>query len=110
MDFSFIPRRLIQAKEDIMIQHPLEQEVALATPNEDLFKLITRLASLEKYQVKKNALALSNKDIQRVTSYLPVNHYRVDMTNLFDIFMYRSTEELCELLFDRWQDSFGNKD
>ncbi len=110
MDFSFIPRRLIQTKEDIAIQHPLEKEVALATPNEDLFKLITRLASLEKYQVKKNALALSNKDIQRVTSYLPVNHYRVDMTNLFDIFMYRSTEELCELLFDRWQDSFGNKD
>ncbi len=110
MDFSFTPRRLIQAREDIAIQHPLEREVVLATPDDDLYKLITRLAALEKYQVKKNALALSNKDVQRVTAYLPFNHYKVNMTNLFDIFMYRSTKELCELLYSQWQDSFSNKE
>lgn len=110
MDFSFTPRRLIQAREDIAIQHPLEHEVTLDAPDDDLFKLITRLASLEKYQVKKNALALSNKDMQRVTAYLPFNHYKVNMVNLFDIFMYRSTQELCQLLYSHWQDSYTNRD
>ena len=110
MNFSFVPRKLIQAREDIAIQHPIEHEVASITPDDDLYRLITRLASLEKYQVKKNALALSNKEMQKVTAYLPFNHYKVNMANLFDIFIYRSNQELCELLYSQWQDSFSNKE
>lgn len=110
MDFTYIPRRLIQAREDISIQHPLEREVTLSAPDDELYKLIMRLVSLKKYQVKKNALALSKKEIIRVTNYLPYNHYQINMTNLFEIFKYRSTQELCEILYGAWQDSYNNKD
>lgn len=69
MNYSFTPRRLMQSKEDIAIQHPLKRELSLIVPDDALFRLITRLVSLEKNQVKKNALALSLEDIQIDYSY-----------------------------------------
>ncbi|MCR5836008.1 MAG: hypothetical protein K6G88_05855 [Lachnospiraceae bacterium] len=110
MNYSFTPRRLMQSKEDIAIQHPLKRELSLIVPDDALFRLITRLVSLEKNQVKKNALALSLEDIQKVTIYLPFNYYSVNMSNLFEVFRYRSTIDLCQLLYNQWQDSYDNND
>ncbi|WP_029319289.1 hypothetical protein [Butyrivibrio sp. AE3004] len=110
MEYTYTPKRLLQAVEDIKIQHPLEQEIPQISQDQSLFELITRLAKLELYQVKVNAIALSDLDAARVAGYLPFNYYNVNMKNLFLIFNYRSNDRLCKILFNQWQDSFYNRD
>lgn len=108
MDFSYTPKRLIEAACDIALQHKKQREVFYIQPNDKLRVLIERLVALELYQVKQNALALAEDNVLSVAAYLPHNYYKVDMKNLFLIFNYRSTKEACEVLYEQWQSSYDN--
>jgi len=111
LDFTYIPKRLIQANSEIKIQHPLESSVPpQVQPSNELMALITRLANLELYQVKMNAMALTKEELHSVVAYLPFNYYNVEMHNLFLVFQFRSNKKLCEILYDQWQDSYENAD
>lgn len=106
MYFNFVPKRLIQSREDISIIHANKRTPVAIQPNDELMKLIKRLASLELYQVRKNAFALSNEEAMKVAGYLPHNYYDVEMQNLFLVFRYRSNKEMCYILYNEWQDSY----
>lgn len=110
MKFSFSPKRLIQSKNNILITHSHTNNPAPVKPSKDLMKLIQRLVVLELYELKRNALSLTNKEMIMVTSYLSHNYYDVNMNNLFEIFKYRSNERLCHILFNQWQDSYDNNE
>lgn len=108
MDFSYIPSRLIEATKDIALQHKRQHEVNYAAPNDKLKVLVERISALELYQVKQNALALSEDEVLLVAGYLPHNYYNVDMRNLFLVFSYRSSRQACEVLYDQWQSAYDN--
>jgi hypothetical protein len=108
MDFSYTPSRLIEAANDIALQHRKQREVNYSTPNDKLRLLIERIVALELYQVKQNALALPEDDVLSVAGYLPHNYYNVDMKNLFLVFNYRSSQQACEVLYEQWQSSYDN--
>lgn len=109
MDFSYTPKRLMRAREDIVLLHQKTGEPPKMTKNEELRKLILSLVSLERFQVKLQAYALTSREIELVAGYIPHNYFNVDMKNLFQIFSYRSTDRLCQILFNQWQDSYHNR-
>lgn len=111
MDFSFVPNRLVNVKDKIVKEHPLEAEELLdIKPNDKLFELVNRIASLEIKKVKMNAMSLSANDIAAIAAYLPHNYYSVKMRNLFLVFKYRTDYRLCEILYDQWQNTYTNKE
>ena len=109
MYFSYVPRKLKQAREDIAILHNSVNEPIRVTDSGELRNLIMSLVKLEKYQIRPRAYALSNKEIEAVAGYIPHNYYSVNMDNLFEIFTLRSSERLCRVLFNQWQESYQNR-
>lgn len=109
MDFSYTPRRLIEAANDIALQHRKQREINYSAPNDKLKTLIERIVALELYQVKQNALALPEDDILLIAGYLPHNYYNVEMRNLFLVFNYRSSQQACETLYEQWQSAYDNE-
>lgn len=109
MNFSYTPKRLQCAKEDIVLIHQKTSEAPKMTKNEELRKMILSLVALEQFQVKPQAYALTSREIDLVAGYIPHNYFNVDMKNLFRIFTYRSTDRLCQILFNQWQDSYHNR-
>ena len=106
---TFVPKRLIEARADIVFKHRKLGEVIDITPNERLKKLIERFVVLEKTEVKKNALALTKEEVVMIVGYLPHNYFDVNMDNLFLVFDYRCTRWNCEILFYEWQNSYQNQ-
>lgn len=110
MDFSFIPKRLQQSREEISLQHKKTKSTPKLVKDDQFRRLIQTLVSLKNRQVKTRAFSLSDTEIDAVASYIPHNYYDVNMKNLFQIFEYRSTERSCCILFDQWQESYKNKE
>ena len=109
MYFSFTPKRLMEAANDIVLLHKKQREVVNYLPSDRLRELIERVVALELYQVKKNAYVLSEDEVLQIAGYLPHNYYGVDMKNLFLVCNYRSTSEVCKILFEQWQSAYDNK-
>lgn len=109
VNFSYIPKRLIEAANDIALQHSNQRELTSTTPSDKLKKLIERIVALELYQVKQNALALPEADVLLISGYLPHNYYNVEMKNLFLVFNYRSSDHACETLYLQWQSAYDNE-
>ena len=110
MDFSFIPKRLQQSREEITLQHKKTKKRPKLVKDEQFRKFIQTLASLKNRQVKARAFSLSDTETDSIAAYIPHNYYDVNMKNLFLIFEYRSTERVCSILFDQWQESYQNKE
>lgn len=108
MAFSYTPRRLKMAREDIALVHPQKGEPPKLILGDDLRKLILALVSLEQYQIKGRAYALTDRETYMVAGYIPHNYYNVEMKNLFQIFSIRTSDKLCEILFNQWQESYQN--
>ena len=108
MDFSYTPKRLIEAASDIALQHKRQRELNYSEPNDRLRILVERIVALELYQVKQNALALTADEVLLIAGYLPHNYYNVDMKNLFLVFSYRSSQQACETLYEQWQSAYDN--
>lgn len=109
MAFSYVPKRLKMAREDIALVHKYINESPKITKNEELRQLIVSLVSLDAIKVKVTAQVLSNKELDMVAGYIPHNYFNVDMKNLFTIFSARTTDRLCGILFNQWQDSYNNE-
>ena len=110
MDFSYIPKRLQQSREEITLQHKKTKNRPKLVKDDQFRKFIQTLASLKNRQVKARAFSLSDTEIDTIAAYIPHNYYDVNMKNLFLIFEYRSTERVCSILFDQWQESYQNKE
>ena len=109
MFFSFTPKKLIEAANDVAIVHKKQRDVLDYSPNDSLKELIERIVALELFQVKKNAYVLSEDEVLQIAGYLPHNYYGVDMQNLFLVCNYRSNSEMCKVLFEQWQSAYDNK-
>lgn len=110
MSFKYIPHKLIEVKDKIKIEHPLEGiNNAIPSKNDDFKKLIIELVSLENYQLRMRAMSLTKKEISAIVRYLPYNFYNVDMSNLFIIFQYRYTKDLVNNFYYHWLDSYSNE-
>ncbi len=109
MFFSYVPEKIKRAREDIALLHKNVNEPIEVSDNEELRQLIMSLVKLEKYQIRPRAYALSNKEIEMVAGYIPHNYYNVTMENLFEIFSIRSSESLCRVLLNHWQESYQNE-
>ena len=110
MEFSFVPKRLIKEKEDIVLIHDNVGTPQISREDDSLRELIERLAGLELYQVRKTANTLTEKECGLVAAYIPTNYYSVDLSNLFKIFQYRTNSRMCDILYSSWQDSYENKE
>lgn len=108
MKFQYVPKQLIQSREEVALRHA-EQKISVGLKkDDDLKKLIEKVASLDRNQVKKTAFALTEQEVIKITKYLPYNYYSVKLKNLFQVFQYRSTSKLCEILYNEWQESYEN--
>lgn len=106
MDFSFIPSKLIMAKEDVKKRHHRIGEASKVEQNHELHQFILYLVQLDKSDLEKEAYVLTNKEAEQLAGYIPYNFYKVDLSNLFYIFQVRSNLRLCSVLFYAWQNSF----
>lgn len=107
--FSFRPIKLMEPATDIAKEHPEQRMVEYKYIYDDVKKLIKMLVSLDKKRLKVKALGLDEADVLNVAQYIPHNYYKVDMTNLFQIFNYRSSSTACEVLYREWQSEYNNK-
>ena len=109
MIFSYVPKKLKLAREDIALIHKYTNEPPKIAKNEELRRLIMSLVSLDPIKVKITAQALTNKEVEMVAGYIPHNYFNVEMKNLYTVFSARTTDRLCEILFNQWQDSYNNE-
>ena len=109
MSFSYFPKKLKRAKEEIVLLHKNASEPIKISDNEDVRNLIMSLVKLEKYQIRSRAFALSDKEVEVVAGYIPHNYYNVNMKNLFEIFVRRTSQYLCQILYNQWQESYQNE-
>ena len=105
---EFIPKRLIRARESIALIHRHTEEPTPISMDDELRKLIISLVSLEKYQVKARAYTLTKEEMDLVAGYIPHNYYNVELANLCKIFSIRTSDRLCTILFNQWQEAYNN--
>lgn len=86
MEFSFVPKNLIKAKEEIISKHTGIGEPLQVANDFDFMKMIKRIASLNKKEAGKEALILTKKNLEMIARYLPHNYYKVRLENLFLVF------------------------
>lgn len=109
MDYIYIPKRLQMVRKEIELLHPDEGDILEIPKNEELKHLILELVALEKNQIKLRAIILTERQVAQIANYLPYNDYHVDMDNLFRIFSLRSSDRICEILYNQWQNSYKNQ-
>lgn len=106
----YIPNKLISTKKEIIQKHKHINDVHIDKEDSDLRTLINRLVCLNEKDIKREAFALENNEIDSIAAYIPVNYYNVDMSNLFAIFTYRAEKRFFEILYNAWQDHFRNNE
>lgn len=109
MDYIYIPKRLQMVRKEIELLHPDEGDILEIPQNEEFKHLILELVALEKNQIKLRAIILTERQVAQIANYLPYNDYHVDMDNLFRIFSLRSSDRICEILYNQWQNSYKNQ-
>ncbi len=111
MEFSFKPKQLMTAQKEIAVLHKSKKELLESIKVEDdeeFKKLINDLVKMDRFSLAVRIGALSEEKIWRITGYLPYNFYNVDMSNLFSIFIKMADENLCDILYKQWQNSYNN--
>lgn len=108
--FSFMPSRLMQARTEIEKIHTNERNIRNFHEMKFLEEFIVGLVVTKEKNLKIKALSLSDKELIMVVEYLPYNSFKVDMKNLYQIFRYRTSVLLCEILYKQWQGSYDTKD
>lgn len=108
---AFTPKKLISSRKIICDEHSKAvEEKNLMVPNDELKNLIRGLVVLPDSSVRRRAFALNKRELTMIASYLPYNHYKVDMKNLFAVICLRLDLNLCDKLFFAWQMSYSNMD
>ncbi len=111
MKFSFVPKKLIEARKDIIKKHSLKiNTVENFKPNENLKELIYKIINFDLQQLKRESYSLSYSDVINIASYIPANFYKVNLSKLFFVLKLRSSYEICSVFFNAWQDYYDNND
>lgn len=106
MEFNFVPKHLIESKNEIIAKHSNIGQTRNVQNNYDFMKLVKYLADIDKEKIYGEALILTNKEMKMIAGYLPHNFYKVRLENLFQIFLLRTNLQLNKILFYEWQNSF----
>ena len=109
MSKPYTPIKLISVAEDIRKVHSTSVDVVVNDPTIDTKALIMKIVRANENELETLEMTLSMKEVAKVAVYLPVNYYKVNITNLFHLFCYRSSARMCALFFDQWQDAFDNE-
>ena len=103
----FVPEKLIDQRISIQKKNAALKNVSFEAGDE-MQQLISRLYRYDDSMVKAAALSLSEKQAGMLAGYLPYNYYGQDETRLFDILRYRLNDNTCRVLYEQWQECFGN--
>lgn len=112
MCFSFIPKRLQEVRKEVSVLHGSENkllDVSQMCTDDELERLIRSLVAMDEAELAMEAFALSDFEVYRMVAYIPYNYFKVNMQNLFRIFLARSEEQLCKILYEQWQNSYANE-
>ena len=100
MEFTFVPKRLIKEKEDIVLIHDNVGTPHISRQDDSLRELIERLTGLELYQVRKTANTLTEKEfVLNFTPHLvPMNRgiLATCYAKLTDSFSYDDVRSVYE--------------
>lgn len=111
MSFSFVPKKLIEVKRDIVKKHSHKINIVLdIRPDEDFEKLIKKIVSLDDSQLKREAYSLSDAELNSIASYVSANFYKVNLRKLFFILKLRTSYEVAISIFYSWQNNYDNKE
>lgn len=110
MEFSFVPKNLIKAKEEIISKHTGIGEPLQVANDFDFMKMIKRIASLNKKEAENEALILTKRNLEMIARYLPHNYYKVRLENLFLVFGLRCNLNLNWILFYEWQNAYDSQE
>lgn len=111
MRFSFVPKKLIEAKREIVKKHSFKVRIVEDfKPNEDLKKLIYKIVNFDLQQLKRESYSLSDSEVVIIASYIPANFYKVDLSNLFFILKLRASFDVYRVFFNAWQDYYDNNE
>lgn len=108
MEEVFIPKRLIQAREEIIDRHPGKKKIIETAVREskEIRKLIERIVALPERKVKKEAFTLSDLEMASIAGYCPSNRFKVKLDNLEQVLYYRSDPRFWEIYYRAWQDYY----
>lgn len=104
------PTLIHDARVDIVAMHPLENTPERIKNDRELEKLIRRIVKLDQKEIKKEALILTEKDVNKIIGYMPFNDFNVKLDNLFAVYKYRAKASYAKYLFMSWLESFDRKD
>ena len=110
LEFRFIPKNLILAKEEIIERHTGISEIVPTFTDYSLMNMIRRLTSLSRQEAENEALVLTKKELEIIARYLPHNYYKLQMENLFLIIRLRCNINLNRILLNEWQNAYDNKE
>lgn len=110
MKFEYIPTRLIKAREQVAIKHPLVTAAVKLNPDDKLKRLVLKIVNLDDSGIEMIAFSLTNCEISLLTSYIPLNYYNVKLDNLFKVLLLRSSIDIFRLFYYQWQESYNNEE
>jgi len=105
---QFTPERLIESRRKVEALHAKEEAYSFASPGEDLEQLIRSLLETQDEMLPAAGLSLSDRQTCMLAGYLPHNYYDVPEEKLFRSLKKRLDDPSCEVLFQEWQEEFGN--
>lgn len=110
MKDEYIPQRLLKLRREIAAQHQSQKEYQDINFDSESELFIRELVKVDEKYLKVKAYSLDELEKRRLAAYIPVNNYKVDMYNIFEIYQYISTKDLAEVLYRNWQNSYKNLD
>lgn len=108
----FTPKRLQRVCKEVAVLHNSKnksQNMVQIQADAELEHLIRALVAMDEAELAMEAYVLSDSEVYRVAAYIPFNYFKVNMRNLFAIFKARSDKILCKILYEQWQNSYGNE-
>lgn len=105
--YFYTPKKLTAVAKQIKKEHPKKKHFdLLKIPSDEYRELIEEIASWKEESIPMYAAALSDREVRLLTSYLPLNTFQINKHNHFRAFEYVVNEELAEMFFLQWQDSY----
>lgn len=110
MEILFVPKRLKAARHEIFQIHQNSKKQMSVSQSKELEELIESLVCIPASQLKMVSYSLTDRELEMVAGYIPHNYFKVDRSNLFKIFAIRSSEKMCEILYNHWQENYQDEE
>lgn len=108
MNLLYEPKKLRNVSKKIARYETKVRSIEIKKCDE-LQKLVESVVNLEKIQVKYHMMALSDKEVCLLAGYIPHNYWNYELVNFTELFRYRATKQMFEILFREWQEVYDRK-